>query len=842
MAAMGTDSFHMADFPPRHSFELIRHFSIGTYSVFLEEDGRCEFAFVCSRWLEICGFTHEQFAANPDLAIEAIHPEDRQSLLDCNQLCFNSGQSFRWQGRLIVRGKVVWVSIESNPRLLKNGRMIWDGVMIDITRRIEAEKALLRREAFERELRDCTLALLRAVGAEFNEVLQRSLARIGELSGFQRGFLFCLDDTQDSFSLIHEWGTEGTAPRSEHLQSVPLKSISLTFTFLRMGQPVVVSRSLSLDWSSVQSRGGMDPLAPWSVILFPLRWKNEPFGFLGFEVLDEIQEGWAPTDIRFLEVFSSIVESAMSRERMTRELEEARQRETIGHLASGMAHDFNNLLGVMDSNIQFIGMRLAKSVLDPEIPEVLESIHSAALHARVVASGMVSLSRGQVALQNIRIGKVIADLLRILQRILPKGIRLETQIDNTLDILSNAGFLQAALLNLLLNARDALGHAGELRIAVEKYHWDGKKPLTIAGIQPGEVVRLRVTDTGCGIPPEVLGKVFNLHFTTKPKNRGHGLGLYMVQEFVLRTGAGLAVESTPGSGTCFDLYLPQAVTSTTPSAPVVTLGVLPLAEVPRWPVLTELSTYSRHAWFAAADFADQTTADYSPAPSSKWSLQGGWAWENAEQRQVAMTFERCADVSDQEMQEGKSRGEKNVPSEGDTTLILAWQNLDNLHSGQSDGGFSHAKSLRKGLSPSQELASEVTSSPSAASTTMLPRQILVVDDDPRICASVRRVLKLWGIPSLSAVDGMDCLDILASESNIGLVLSDMAMPRLDGIGLVKVMVQRYPSIPCILMTGQNETIFTMEDRLLDQKILVLRKPIDIPALKHLLEELGGWIP
>ncbi|WP_296806068.1 PAS domain S-box protein [Thiocapsa sp.] len=235
----------------------------------------------------------------------------------------------------------------------------------------------------------------------------------------------------------------------------------------------------------------------------------------------------------------------------------AKERETIGHLASGVAHDFNNLLGVIDANLYYLDAILRGEQGDPEVVQVIEETQSALGQAKVVTSGMLSLSRaGGIVLENVALEKTIRELVTILRQILPPKINLRLDLEPGLTAESNAAFLQAALLNLVLNARDAMPEGGDLLIGAQTVTWDASMPLAVGQLGPGEYVQIRVVDTGCGMSDEVLERSFEPLFSTKAKQRGHGLGMFMVQEFVMRSGAGLAVSSQVGMGTEFRLLMP----------------------------------------------------------------------------------------------------------------------------------------------------------------------------------------------------------------------------------------------------------------------------------------------
>lgn len=138
--------------PLRRTTDLTENIPVGTYVVHVQPDGTPRFSFVSSQWLQLCGLTHEAFMANQGLAIEVIHPDDRERMLEDNRQALAAGIPFRWEGRLLVQGQVRWVTIESNPRLGDDGLMVWEGVMYDISARKQVEARLLAAEQRQRRL------------------------------------------------------------------------------------------------------------------------------------------------------------------------------------------------------------------------------------------------------------------------------------------------------------------------------------------------------------------------------------------------------------------------------------------------------------------------------------------------------------------------------------------------------------------------------------------------------------------------------------------------------------------------------------------------------------------
>ncbi|MFP4077486.1 MAG: PAS domain S-box protein, partial [Halochromatium sp.] len=244
---------------------------------------------------------------------------------------------------------------------------------------------------------------------------------------------------------------------------------------------------------------------------------------------------------------------------LARDLVNAKQRETIGHLASGVAHDFNNVLAVLDANLYYLSVLVEEANLDDDSQQVIDDMNSVLGQAKVITSGMLALSRaGGVPLRTTLLDKPLTELADILRLMLPETLDWDLRVEPDLGAKTNAGFLQAALLNLALNARDAMTEGGTLSLIGCREHWSGEPPLMVGELAAGDYAAIRISDTGCGMTDAVLARIFEPLFSTKTQRVGHGLGMFMVREFVLRSGAGLSVSSTIGVGTTFTLLLPLA--------------------------------------------------------------------------------------------------------------------------------------------------------------------------------------------------------------------------------------------------------------------------------------------
>jgi len=235
---------------------------------------------------------------------------------------------------------------------------------------------------------------------------------------------------------------------------------------------------------------------------------------------------------------------------------QSQKMQAVGQLAGGVAHDFNNLLTVIIGNSEFLLMRHAAG--DPSFKEINE-IHQNALRAATLVGQLLAFSRKQTLQPHVlALREVIAELAVMLRRLLREGVELKLDHGNELwSVRADETQISNAIINLVVNARDAMPRGGEVAIATAN-ETVTQPAATGAGIMPpGDYVRIEVRDSGVGIPKEHLGKIFDPFFTTKPVGHGTGLGLATVYGIVKQTGGFLTVESQMGKGTTFRIYLPR---------------------------------------------------------------------------------------------------------------------------------------------------------------------------------------------------------------------------------------------------------------------------------------------
>nr|WP_282569164.1 chemotaxis protein CheB [Aliiroseovarius sp. S1339] len=256
-------------------------------------------------------------------------------------------------------------------------------------------------------------------------------------------------------------------------------------------------------------------------------------------------------DRQFLGVIRDLTAERESR----KQLEQAQKMEAIGQLAGGIAHDFNNLLTVIIGNIELLEMRPD----DPNRASILgEALEAANLGAALVAKLLLLSKRRRLAPERLDMSHVIEALKPILQRTLGEHIVIRADVDSDVDlVLADPGQIESAVLNLAINARDAMGQGGTLTIRAHNAKVGaGQHADDNADLAPGDYVVLSVIDTGSGMTSEVMDRAFEPFFTTKDPGKGTGLGLPMMYGWARQSGGALTLRSKLGEGTEVRLYLP----------------------------------------------------------------------------------------------------------------------------------------------------------------------------------------------------------------------------------------------------------------------------------------------
>ena len=262
------------------------------------------------------------------------------------------------------------------------------------------------------------------------------------------------------------------------------------------------------------------------------------------------------------------------RDKLERQLHQSQRLESLGQLAGGVAHDFNNLLGVIFNYAAFAGKQIAGQSPDGQwksISNDLEQVQLAAERAAALTHQLLAFARQEVIQPRaLNLNDTVIGVEQLLLRTLGEHVELIADLASDLPlVLADPGQIEQVLVNLAVNARDAMPGGGKLTIQTSSAQI-GEPAATQIGLSPGPYVMLKVSDTGCGIPRHVLDRVFEPFFSTKPKGEGTGLGLATVYGIITQADGNVRIYSEPGMGTTVTAYLPvtgAATTTTISQAP-----------------------------------------------------------------------------------------------------------------------------------------------------------------------------------------------------------------------------------------------------------------------------------
>ena len=479
------------------------------------------------RWVEFVGYAP---APGGDGWAASIHPDDfpayddawRRSVLDQAPLCCE----YRVRRH---DGVWRWVLDSGEPRFDPEGRYLGhSGASIDNTGQREALDELHLSDARFRAFAEVSDNLFWAADANVGEMIFVNSA-LERTWGASRERLF--SELHDYWrELIHPDDLPRVVEATLQLRSGRARTLSYRVFRPRDGEERVV-----------EDRG------------FPVRDEGvvRLVGGILFDITDRVR-AQEELERRVAQRTAELEASNEERRKAEAALAQAQRMETVGRLTGGVAHDFNNLLTVMVGALDMIQRR-------PDLTERVRRLSGAALEAgrrgERLTHKLLSFSRRQP----LRVGTVsVSDAIRELEPMLRGAVGEETplalQVEPGLGARLDKAQLEAALLNLAVNARDALGPEGSIRVCVAGASLGDAE---IPDVAAGDYVRVAVVDTGQGMTPEVASHIFEPFFTTKRDGAGAGLGLAQVYGFARQSGGGVQVRSAPGEGAAVSLYLPR---------------------------------------------------------------------------------------------------------------------------------------------------------------------------------------------------------------------------------------------------------------------------------------------
>jgi signal transduction histidine kinase len=522
------------------------------------------------------------------------------------------------------------------------------------------------------------------------------------------------------------------------------------------------------------------------------------------------------------------------------QLRESQKMEAVGKLTGGVAHDFNNVLQIIGGNLQLLARDVAGN---PRAEHRLQTAIAAISRGSKLASQLLAFGRRQpLEPKVINLGRLIRSVDDMLRRALGEGIEIETMIAGGLwNTFIDHIQVENALLNLAINARDAMEGHGKLTIEAGNAFLDDAYATRHADVSPGQYVMIAVTDTGCGIPPDVIEHVFEPFFTTKPEGRGTGLGLSMVYGFVKQSGGHIKIYSEPGQGTTVRIYLPRArehedvatdVEVGPPTGGTETVLIVEDDEDVRSIVVDMLSELGYRV-LKAKDAQSALAIVESGVP-------------------IDLLFTDVVMPGPLRSPELARKARERIP--GIAVLFTSGYTENAIvHGGRLDDGIdllskpysreALARKLRHVLRNQQQRMTAQTKVPRASHRAVTshgealpaPRglRVLLVEDDSMIRFLAADMLASLGHAVTEAANAAQAINQLERQA-FDILMTDLALPEVGGDELAVRAVGQQPGLRVVFASGYETLPATLSRETLSSAVL-LRKPYDEQSVADALK-------
>ena len=519
---------------------------------------------------------------------------------------------------------------------------------------------------------------------------------------------------------------------------------------------------------------------------------------------------------------------AEEREKVEFALRQSQKMEAVGKLTGGVAHDFNNLLQVVGGNLQL----QMKDVAGNERSEqrIRNALAGFARGSKLAAQLLAFGRRQPLTPKVVNLGRFVRGLDDLLRRALGDGVEIETVITGGLwNVLVDTSQVENALLNLAINARDAMSGHGRLTIEAGNATLTEDYTARHADVVPGQYVMLGVTDTGTGIPADVIEHVFEPFFTTKPEGQGTGLGLSMVYGFVKQSGGHIAIYSEVGHGTTIRIYLPRVLDA---EDVVTDVDAGPVAGGSETVLVVEDDETVRETVVELLSDLGYSVLKARDAQSALAIVESGVAIDVLFTDVVMPGPMRSPDLA--------RKARERLPN---LAILFTSGYTDNaiVHGGRVDPGVdllskpyrreALARKIRHVLRNQQQAAAgkltetpRNTPPPPGGENAMASMTILYVEDDESIRNATVEILRLLGHTIFEAADAQGAMKVL-EQSTIDILMTDISLPGMSGEELAADAARRLPNLRIIYATGFDASALA-RDGMPAQGAVLLRKPYD----------------
>jgi len=512
--------------------------------------------------------------------------------------------------------------------------------------------------------------------------------------------------------------------------------------------------------------------------------------------------------------------------------------EAIGNLTGGVAHDFNNLLQVIGGNLQLLAKDVAGNAkAQTRIVNALAGVdRGSKLAAQLLAFGRRQALDPRV----VSVGRLVRGLVEMLRRTIGEGVEVETIVSVGLwNTLIDPMQLENALLNLAINARDAMEGFGKLTIEVGNAHIDDAYMLQHQDVERGQYVSLAVTDTGTGMSPDLMEKVFEPFFSTKAEGKGTGLGLSMVYGFVKQSGGHVKIYSELGHGTTVKVYLPRSVQ---PEDLEIANADAPIEGGPETILVAEDDEGVRATVVEMLQGLGYRVLIAPDASAALTIIESGIA--------IDMLFTDVVMPGPLKSTEMAKKAKDRLPN---LAVLFTSGYTENsiVHGGRLDAGVqllskpytreALARKIRHVLNNEKQAELSTNRKEPTAGTVEPPGtvpkaalRVLLVEDNALIRIASADMLADIGCVVIEAGSAEEALIILEKD-NIDVLVTDLGLPGMSGDDFCREVRRRWPAIGIVFASGSNRGP-ELNDA---SRTAFLRKPHSMEHLKDALKAVVG---